>query len=178
MTGKQNSVATPLVKKAYDLHKMIYRNAYPYPLDIKIVNHSISVEFHNVFKSKYLPFLFALVVISGYIGFGCCLFLPFYKFFFQSSIILDIFIVILSIFLGCACFLELGIYLAFWNSTEIGTLINQLFRLEQNRESNIKYIVKGNSKSNNLYFKLRLPISKHKIYRLAWHSLSQFSFCS
>ncbi len=143
MNPKKNSAATPLVEKSLKLHKLIYQNAYPYPLDITMNNHKISVKFRSVFKLKYIPFLFALNVISFGIGIGCCILIPFYKLFCRSSFAIGILPIITTVFLGSSGFLECGTYLAYCKSTQVGTLINQLFSFEQNRKNFNSYVFKA-----------------------------------
>ncbi len=131
MKQKRNAVATPFLTKAYKLHKMIYRNVYPYPVDITIKQHTISIKINPIFRFKYILFFFTLIVVSFGIGIGCCVFLPVYKLFWPSSIETGSLPILVCICSGSAYILEFFSYLAYCKSREVETLFNQLFAFER-----------------------------------------------
>lgn len=135
MPGSRNQVATKLVETAYKLHKFLYGKAYPYPLNLSVIQGKISVQTDNIFRFKYVPFVVSVVIITGLIGNGCCIFVPLYKLFSPSSIhftINPIFPIIASVFLALGFSLEGGVHLAYCKATEIETMTNQLFEFERN----------------------------------------------
>ncbi len=125
-----NSVATRRFVDAYKLHRLLFRHIYPYPFDIEFGKHTISVKIDKILRFKYIPFFVSLILITTVIGFGTCAFLPVYKLF-KKSVTIDVIAIVLCLFLGSCAVLEWATYLVCSKSTEIVSLINQLFQIER-----------------------------------------------
>ncbi len=133
MAASRNTFVTPLVIKAYDIHKTMFHKIYPYPLQIFFEQEKMSVKINAILQYKHIPFLISLIVITVLLGFGSCSLLPFLKFLGINSKITVIQLVFCSYF-GICSFIEWGVYALYSKSTEIVLVFNQFLAVETKRK--------------------------------------------
>lgn len=133
MARVQNKVATPLLGQAYTLHNYIFNSMFPCPFQFIIHNGKIRVFSEKILKLKYIPFITALVIVTGLVGFGSCVFILTLQIF-KPMETFSIVALIFCLFLGTCSFLECGIYVIFVLSREIVPTLNQLFAIERTCE--------------------------------------------
>lgn len=130
MSKNKNTIATPLVADAYNLHKLLFRDVYPYPLDVTIENHQLSLKIDKIWRQKYIPFLIALVTVTFAIGFNSCAFVLALKLFHRSTQI-NVVAIVFIVFLASCSFTECGTYIVYSKSIEFEAVLNQLFHIER-----------------------------------------------
>lgn len=127
------TLATPYFAQAYKLHSLIFHHVYPFPMKIHIKHDKISIQVDNFLQIKYIPFVFAVMVVTGVIGFGSCVILPVIALFrplpnFEA-------VAEISCVLGASCsLLEIGTYFTYCNAKELEYLFNQLMKMERSRK--------------------------------------------
>lgn len=70
---ENESVLTPLVKLAAELHPHIFFYLYPHPFYFSVDKDSNLVLFERrAWSWKLIPWLFSIVIVTGIIGVGSC----------------------------------------------------------------------------------------------------------
>ncbi len=126
----QNSIATPYLQQAYNLHKLLFNSIYPFALEFRIQNGKLSFASDKIFRLKYIPFLIATVFVSATFGLGSCAFLL-VKEIFRPNENFNIVAKIFCIFLGRCLTFECGIYHTYCKSKEVVLVLNELFEIER-----------------------------------------------
>lgn len=170
MHQNQNTIVTPLVTQAYKLHKIMFNTLYPYPFNLKVENKKIFLKVDNIFKRKYIPFLFSLIVISFVFGLGSCTLVLVLKLFHKIKNVptLEIFV---CTFLGSCGVFEGVMYYAYCKSTESELFFNQLFAIERTCKcfhsiQILKYLFHPTFNSICI---CRLPRKQKKLDGLGWN---------
>lgn len=130
MNKFKNTFATPLVEKAYDLHKFMFNYVYPYPMSIQFQNGTVSFKVNNIFQLKYIPFLLILLVITIIACFGSCLFLLLLKLFHRSAKV-DAAELVVCLCFGFFVLLEWGIYVLHSRSKQTIEAVNHVLEIER-----------------------------------------------
>lgn len=130
MTRAQNTVATPLVGQAYTLHKHIFNFIYPCPLEFIIHTGKIRLIPEKIFQLKYIPFITAVVIVTGLVNISSCVFMLTLQIF-KPMETFSMVALILCLFYATCLLFECGVSVAFVLSREIVPALNQLFAIER-----------------------------------------------
>lgn len=126
----RNVIVSFFLVQAYNLHQLIFGQIYSYPVDISFNKRKISWKVDNVFQAKYVPFIVATTIITGFIGMGSSVFLLVLKLVQPSSNISMIVIFNCIFLVACGC-LEIGTYTVHLRAPEIEAHVNQMFSFER-----------------------------------------------
>lgn len=139
--SKHNSVVTPLLIQANNLHKNILKYIYPCPLTIELGDGKVVMKSDEFLQFKYIPFFFAIIVIVYHLGLFVNMFPPVLKFFNREANV-NIFTIFFCLLCTSVISTHLGICFTFSKTREIETLFNQIHTFEINCKLVNKFLTK------------------------------------